>query len=342
VGLLLYCVMVGAALVSGYRALRGAPFDLRAVGFALWAGLLGYLVQAALGKGVQAWDLALPYWMLLGTVASAALWKRPAGRTARERPVWAWPACALAAVGLVLWWWLAAVGGYRSTLHLRTARERLRGFASYAEKNYKQADDPAVPERAREMAALIEPVISRAEPRCPLPTTPVKFRYWLGGNLSSLGAEEPACRQFRLVQGAAPGFLQVERHLAVCHLRKNKPRVARGYLVDFLTRHPGTDTEVYMALARIDLSRAARLLATQVAERDRFTHAPRTALMGRMLAGMGNWEDVRNLLRHTRRIGTPAALKALGEELTRFCREFDKQDTLSALRRDYPTAFAEP
>lgn len=342
VGLLLYCIMVGAALVSAYRALRGAPFDLRAVGFALWAGLLGYLVQAALGKGVQAWDLALPYWMLLGTVASAALWKRPAGRTVRERPIWIWPACALAAGGLLLWWWLAAVGSYRSTLHLRVAREHLRGFASYAQKKYGQAGDPAVRERARQIAAVIDPVISRAQPRCPLPTTPVKFRYWLGVNLSSLGAEEPACRHFRLVQGAAPGFLQVERHLAFCHLRKGQQRMARGYLVDFLTRHPGTDTEVYVALARIDLQRAAALLAAQVAERDRFTHAPRTALMGRMLAGMGNWDDVRNLLRHTRRVGTPAALKALGEELTRFCREFDKQERLSALRKDHPAAFAEP
>jgi hypothetical protein len=338
VGLVLYCAMLATALVGGYRALRGQSFELRAIGFAMWAGLLGYITQAALGKGIQVWDMALPYWMLLGTVASASLWT-PQQSPEGERRTWRWAPFGLAAVGLGIWWFLGGVGGYRSMVNLNATQSRLRGFNNYLEKHQEELSKPEVRQRIHQIHNHILPVLQRSEPQCPVPTAPLRFRYWLANNFNTAGLDNLACRHFRTVHLAAPGFLLVEKRLAFCELQHGRERRARKYLVDFLAHHPGSETATYITLARIDLAEAAGLLARQVAERDGFTHAGRTALLGRMFGGLGAWKQIRNLLHHTRRNGSRRALKALGEELTEFCREFGKEKELQSLREEYPSAF---
>ncbi|MFP4176951.1 MAG: O-antigen ligase family protein [Candidatus Brocadiia bacterium] len=340
VGLFLYCLMLTAALVASYRAFRHAVFPLRATGYAAWAGLVAYVIQAGLGKGIQAWDMALPFWILLGSLAATAKWN---DRTEEKR---SWGSCrrligvAIAGSGLLFWWWVAGVGGYRSMLYLNGAHARVNGFAEYATRYRDRADDPRVAQLSRRIGRGLHSVISRGEPQCPVPTVPLRLRYSLGVNLASLGLHEEAMEQFLLVEREAPGFQRLDLMLADQHLRNGEERKARDYFVQYLQYHPSR-TGAYVKLARLDLEKAADMLAGQVLARDKLTDPSRTALLGRMLAGMGEWNGVRRLLYETRERGHEEVLTELGAELRAFCESFGREGILGRLREDFPEAFGE-
>lgn len=341
IGFLLYGLTLAAALIGGYRAFRQADFPRGALGFAIWTGILGYLTQAALGKAVQIWDMALPYWLLLGAVAGAGHWEEMSPGKVLPRGTARWIVAGVATVALGTWWWIGAVGGYRSLLILDDAHARVNALADYAFDNQEAKDKPEIRETALRAARRTSRDILAAGPHCPVPTTPLKLRYSMAVNLASLGLNHRACREFMLVQDHAPGFLRVERYLADCYRRRGDKKTARRLLISFLERHPAR-TGAYIDLARIDLRTATDMLLTQVVERDGFTDPARIALAGRMLSAQGRWEHVRRLLEMTKRLGSRQALEQLGGEIAAFCESFDKPDQLESLRRDFPDAFPPP
>jgi len=98
-GGLLFLWLVSAAIWTGWHCVRGEPTDAAALG--LFAGATGYLLTCTTGHPLLVPEAALPFWIVLGTVAGAA---GPAPATARLRMV-----TLVVAVALALGLWRATV-----------------------------------------------------------------------------------------------------------------------------------------------------------------------------------------------------------------------------------------
>ena len=339
VGLCLYMALLTVPLIASYRAVKRQHFAFRAIGFALWAGMLGYIVQAALGKAIMLWDFALVYWMLLGVLASAASWpdgqKAPA-REPRLRGAAVWVLCAVVAVPAAWLWWSWGVGGYAAMVNMGHAE----GYLKAASRRMGGAivEGKPVPEAALRGIRLAESRLLNAERRTLWPTDAVYLHYALGGTLADVGRWEDAARHLRWVDRVAPGALDSEYLLARCHLRMGDSDKAITFLIRFLRRHPGA-TEAYTELAPLDLRSAASLLMEQVGRED-FADPARTALLGRCLAGLGQWTEVAKLFRDTQDTGAQAALRELGRGVEHYCELTGAWDRLEGLKKRFPGAFA--
>jgi hypothetical protein len=328
VGLGLYVALLAAAFVVSYRAIRRQDWGVQTVGFALWSGGLAYLVHVALGKEVMSWDFALGYWMLIGTLASTSLWKQRPAETA-GRPfamTWrSWAALALTTGLLVCGWWHWGLGGYRSMIYLKDAR--IRG------EIIPRAKEPL--RRAEQMRDFL----AKAEPRSLWPTEILRYRHTLGASFFLLKRYVEAAEQFELIEHAAPGFTDVELQLGNCYLMLDQREKAREALESFVQKHPSV-TEGYENLARTDLGRALELLLKQVAA-ERFADERRVALAGAILAELGQWDAVEQLLSETQKHEAQSSLKRLVRTLDRACERLGMKEKAEGLRKRFPSAFEE-
>jgi len=339
VGLALYVAAMGVALVASYRWLRRQRKGTQAVGFALWAGAIGFIAQACFGKALAFWDAALPFWMLLGVLGSASLWQEggealrstaPAGRRAGVA------LCVLASILGTWFWWSWGLGGYRSMLELRAARGLLRAADRAARST--RADPEASQAAVARLSARAATRLTRAEGRCLWPPEVLSQRYSLGSILASAGRCREAVEQLRRVERAAPGALMVRYLLGRCYLALGERERARRHLRRFVARHP-TYTPAYLELAQLDAREAGRFLLAQV-DRERFAEPARVALLGALMAQLGLWADVETLLRDTAAAGQPASLHALAMALQRHCERTGQPERIEGLRKRFPDAFS--
>ncbi len=339
IGLILYFLIFIVTLVTSYRILQSADFRHRAIGFAAWAGLLGFLTQAALGKGIQIWDMALPFWILTGALAAMHRWAgaSPATTPSVPRRLQRFTAI-LIAPALLCWWIVGGVSGYRSMIHLKDAYNRVNALARFARKNKSQKNQQAVRATVRQAADDITKDLRSCRPFCPVTTLPLRLRYTLGINLTSVGLNARACEEFAKVDSMAPSFLVVEKFLARCQLRKGNKKQARDLLLSFLDHHP-TRMDGYLMLAPLDLPAATRHLARQVLERDALSHPRRTATLARMLTVLQRWNDLKALLNLSRQHATPQTYHLTGQQIAQTCKRRGYQDKLAELRREFPDAF---
>ena len=260
IGLALYVSALSLVMISSYRMIRQQEFPFRSVGFALWAAMLGYIVQSALGNELTSWDFALGYWMLLGLLASAVRWDYAAraapagGRLSAAR----WIGWAVSAAAITWVWWGCAWGAYRSMLHLDVAHDRCNELRAYCDLTGPQRagfGEQWVERTAREVSERL----ALAEPRAPLPYRVLMYHYNAGTALARLGLCSHALPHLEWVQRAAPGAAGVEYLLAECYISGGQTEKARPYLLSFIRRRPAA-TDAHLLLAQVDPQAAEHVL----------------------------------------------------------------------------------
>jgi len=341
IGLVGYLVLLASALVPSCRLLGRQEFGLRSMGYALWAGALAYVVQAALGKAAMSWDFALGYWLLLGVLASAARWRRGAAPQQREaarlgprgRLIVAAGAVAVAAI-----WQGWALRPYRAMVKMRGAEVELAaldGRLPGAGEEGLSGDQMAAAMRHADRA---EQLLSEGEQDCLWPTRVLRDRFALGSMLVELGRWRRATAHLEWVQAAAPGAIRTEYLLARCRAQGGDHESARALLIGFLEHHPRF-TPAYAELAALDPRLATSLLLEQIAARDRYADAPRLAMAGRILVSMGKWDVADALLGDALERGGTEAARALAGDMERFCEQRGLGDKLQPIREKYPSLF---
>ncbi|MDP6107313.1 MAG: hypothetical protein QGI33_02615, partial [Candidatus Brocadiia bacterium] len=291
IGLAFYLAVLGIPLAAAYRRLRRLDFGARAVGFAMWAGAVAYVVQSALGKAAMTWDFALPYWMLLGVLASASQLP-PAGAEARPA-AWrltrrAWAAGTAVALGAMLVWWYWGLRSYRSMLYLTDAK---RATMEFLRGRGKSTGGESLEDRVR-----------RARPGSLWPTRVLEREYIAGRTLRQVGHYERALAMLRQVHEQAPGAMETEWLMGQCYVAMGilERRAGRDerlaeldteavrWLRSYIRRHP-TATDAYSNLATVHLKLATQLLWKQVLVRDKHPDAGRVHLLGSFFAYRDNW-----------------------------------------------------
>jgi hypothetical protein len=207
VGLALYLAVLAIPLYVSCRWIRGMPVGPRAVGAALWGGALGYVAQAAVGKAAMSWDFAVPWWMLMGVLAGAALGRRPDG----EREAWSWRPgrrtwAAVVAVALVaaLCWWQWGLRSYRSMLRLGSAKRCLVQLMRGTNREANLRRFPGL--------------VAAARPGSLWPVRVLKYDYAAGAHLQSAGQRRLAIEWLEHVQSQAPAYVDVEYRLGRAYL----------------------------------------------------------------------------------------------------------------------------
>jgi hypothetical protein len=343
-GIVLYLLLLCSALIPSCRRLAGEAFEFRAVGYALWAGALAYLVQAALGNEAMCWDFALVYWMLLGALASlsdASDWScchtRAAGGAPRLRCC-SWAIVLVAAAGIVLLWREWALRPYVSMVRLEAVNLRLNTLHGKLTATAPDELTPAARAAAVRYARQTGKMLCDAQEHCLWPYRVLSDRFITGETLVNLGDWDAGRAHLEWVQRQAPGAVRTEYLLARCYMRSGDKAKALVLMTAFLERHPGY-TPAYVELAKLDAQLAAGMLLDQVAVRDGFGDPVRLALTGRLMAHLGRWDIVDALLGDAVKRGRMAGARALAADVRRFCERTGQLDRLNALRTKYAGLF---
>ncbi|MDP6438825.1 MAG: O-antigen ligase family protein [Candidatus Brocadiia bacterium] len=343
IGLVFYLAVLGIPLAAAYRRLRRLDFGARAVGFAMWAGTVAYVVQSALGKAAMTWDFAMPYWMLLGVLASAS--QSPPARAdaprAAWRPTWrVWAAGASVALVALLVWSSWGLRSYRSMLYL-TDVDRVRfkllqtRGGSYDGKT-------------------IEEHLLKARVGSLWPTRVLDREYKSARALQQVGHYERALSMLRQVQEQAPGAIETEWRIGQCYVAMGVLEKRAGgaerlaelgaeaikWLSSHIRWHP-TATSAYIDLATVDLDEATRLLLEQVLVRDKRPDAGRVNLLGRFFAYRNNWPAVEHLMEQLEQAkpeDVDIVSAALVPLLAPHYEKSAQRAKLEELRRRYPEA----
>lgn len=366
VGLAFYLAVMGIPLVAAYRRLRQLEFGARAVGFAMWAAALAYLLQASVGKAAMSWDFAVPFWMLLGVLAAMSHWpgmeadeaKAGAAPAPWRAGVLVWVITVLAALASFILWQQWAYRGYDSMLWLREAKKALfRGRSSYQRMLQQPPARQAEARRAKEWMPFLkrcQDSAKQARKGCLWPVRVLKYEYMAPLMLVQVGEYGEALPAFRHVHEQAPGCLEVERLMGKSYLMLAAEQYKAGnleegaklreravhFLREQIERHP-FQTNAYRDLARskLDLDLAHELLADQVTKRDKFADADRISLLRRLLMYRENWQGLAALIDQVEQAGHVDPVKVgLVQTLGAHYRQADPAKFRILLER-YPKAF---
>jgi len=301
VGLALYLGVLAYAFGVSYRALRGAPLRTRLVGYALWAGTLTFVVQAAFGKALMNWCFSANFWLLLGVLASARLWASepppPEQEDDRLRlAAHSWVALAVVAAALGWFWWEWALGGYASMVSFNHAY--VAQMSLHVQENRDR--------RFRDFQTGLE----ESRPRFLWPDEALHTDYVAGWYLMRRGQWAPAVQHLERVQRTAPEFQKTRLFLAQCYLNMGQPRRARNELHEYMPRNP-YDLDAYDLLTRMDPEEAVRALAGHVLSR-------LSREEGWIVEDYPGSDEVRKLLDFYVRTDRPQAARELVERVRRF------------------------
>jgi O-antigen ligase len=338
VGLVFYALVIVVPFIVSYRALVGSERSTGFVGFALWAGALAFLVQSLFSKAIAFWDFALPYWMLMGLLASAGLWSSPHASSRRIRIIprhlkkrtrWF---VFVPVVGVVLWGWLSwAYLPYRSMVALTSFSDGARVMAM-------RFENQSIVQSGERYVEKLNDLLEVAKKGCLWPTEILRQRFVFGDLLVKCGFYREGIRHLEWVNDSAPGMLDVRKILGRSYMALGENARARSYLIRYLESSP-EDTGAYVELAELDEVTAARMLQTQVTTRDQFSFPPRVALLGCMLARLGYWDGLYALIEDVGGHGERKSLDLLARHVTRYCKKTGEDDRLRDLAGKFPGLF---
>lgn len=293
VGLALYAGIIVVALAASCAALRSRPIEVKAVGYAVWAGCLAYVVQSALGKAPMGWCFSASFWMLLGVLTGIALPEATpssaaAGETDGRRPAWA-VFIALAATGAIGWcWWAWGVGGYRSMVHMRRAEEATR-------------PDRASP-RPGGRFDRFRSEVEAARRRCLWPTKILGYDYSIAEALTRQGRWPEALAELEKLQMVAPELLATRLLMARCHLNLAQVAEAVQHAERYLDANP-YDVEGYLTLANADLDLATERLEEHVDDVEGFDDPEKVLYLAGFYALQARWDAFSKLVEAADRDG---------------------------------------
>lgn len=336
IGLFLYCAMLLAAFVPSAVSFNREASDRRLVYFALWSGLIAYLVQAAFGKAITAWDMALPFWILMGAVASQTPGENVITTRTTEFNKSKWLILAVCGMTLGWGWWNMGLQSYRSMLAVGDVHHAITDIF----KRGREAQERAETEQFEAGDELDEAAekLRRWQHACLRPDRVLALHYSLAKLYFAEGKYRRALKHFNWCHRAAPGMLRSDYYRARIHQKQGDERQAQRCFQQYLDLHPG-DTRAYVHLLRYAPERTLRRLIEQVVQRDRLANGKRVALVGRLLADMEKWKQLHEWFEKAKRQSSPQVYKDLGSAVSDFCGKTGQKEQIAKLKRHYPHAF---
>jgi hypothetical protein len=253
VGLFLYLGVLGFAFGTSWKRLKEEPPGVSVVGWALWAGALGFAVQAAFGKAPMYWSFSGPMWLLLGVLASARGWPGPdddpGDEAASEAQSHCSPVAAAALLvvcaGTAFLWWDWGLRPYASAVEM--------GRAQWLQKHMHD------PEHGPAMFEEFRAHIRHARSRCLWADEILHADYVTGWYLTTHREWAEGARVLEKVQELAPEFLRTRLFLAECYFGLRRPQEARRELGEYMARDPH-DLAAYRLMSYVDGRAAAEAL----------------------------------------------------------------------------------
>lgn len=321
IGAALYGLLLAAAFAAAYTAVRDGPPAFRPIGFGFWAAGLAFVTQIAFGIAALHIDFALPYWLLLGLLASAAYWRREGAEPAASGEGEAEGAAAgnpglskrflqILAVVLILlagwYWWQWGVKSYGSQVGLARLQGAIPILTRLGEEGLQEGDK----HRAEAVAEHAEELMRDNMPALLIPQEKLRSNIAIARALMRCGLYEDALRHLERVQDAAPGMTYVEGYLGLSYLHTGRHERAGYYLGKYLEKYPDL-THYYPYLWEVDREAATRLLYYQVFYEDVFSNPERVGMLARFYETLG-WLDALGLLAESvEEAGQEASLEAI-------------------------------
>ncbi len=338
IGLALYFLVLAVPLVISYPALRASPSDFQPVGFAFWCALLAFITQTSFGISVISIDFALPFWSLVGLLASVAYWPKKSHfddgitesvssersdanqtvescgpqnpDTGRKKRKFFVAFQILLTCLLIFYWHEFAVKGYADVYRLREAHVILRGLNEMRSKGLHEEER----ESFIETADHLEKVLQKSSSRQIMPHEILRFRLRAGRVLTACGLHGRAIEHLEYVQDAVPGLINVEAYLGCSYLADGHDAEAEKLLTNYLENHPD-DHRWYPYLWRVDRAATLNLLGFQVFEVDDLANSARVGMLAGYYANAGLWEGIEQLIEELQRRERKEGIHEIGDLL---------------------------
>jgi tetratricopeptide (TPR) repeat protein len=280
--------------------------------------------------------VALPFWILLGAVAS----QTPCDKviTAKKlnfgKSKWVF----ITVIGIIMaWgWWNLAVRPYRSMLAMGDVHHAVINIFKRGRKAQKKAGNQQF-EAANELDEAAKK-LHQYQNNCFRPDRILALHYDIGKLYFAENKYRRALKHLNWCARTAPGMLRSDYYRARSYEERSNNKLARRYFQRYLELHPG-DTRAYEHLSRHAPERTWQLLIEQVVQRDRFANGKRVALAGRILADLDKWQQLHAWFEKAKRQSSPQVYKELGSAVSKFCKRTDQTEQTTKLKRHYPHAF---
>ncbi len=326
IGLALYFLVLAVPLVISYPALRASPSDFQPVGFAFWCALLAFITQTSFGISVISIDFALPFWSLVGLLASVAYWPKKSHfddgitesvssersdanqtvescgpqnpDTGRKKRKFFVAFQVLLTCLLIFYWHEFAVKGYADVYRLREAHVILRDMNDmHSQGLHKEEKESFI-----ETADHLEKVLQKSSSRQIMPHEILRFRLRAGRVLTACGLHGRAIEHLEHVQDAVPGLINVEAYLGRSYLAAGQAAQAEKLLTNYLENHPD-EHRWYPYLWQVNRAAALNILSFQVFEVDDLTNPERVGMLAGYYVNAGLWENIGRLIEDLYRRG---------------------------------------